>query len=136
MELEIRPLNETDYEETLVGWWEQWNWEPPAKDFLPDDGKGGMIVYDGDNPICAGFIYITNSKVSWVDWIVSNKEYRIKDKRKEAIKLLIESLSNVCKNSGSKYGYALIKNQSLIQTYKDLGWSKGDGYTSEMIKIL
>jgi hypothetical protein len=136
MELEIRPLNETDYEETLVGWWEQWNWEPPAKDFLPDDGKGGMIVCDGDTPICAGFIYITNSKVSWVDWIVSNKEYRIKDKRKEAIKLLIESLSNVCKNSGSKYGYALIKNQSLIQTYKDLGWSKGDGYTSEMIKIL
>jgi hypothetical protein len=136
MELEIRHLYDTDYEEILVEWWKQWNWEPPAKDFLPDNGKGGVIVYDGDTPICAGFIYMTNSSVAWVDWIISNKEYRIKDKRREAIKLLIESLTNICKNTGSKYGYALIKNKSLIKTYEDLGWSKGDGYTSEMIKIL
>ena len=136
MDLEIRPLYDTDYEEILIEWWKQWNWEAPAKDFLPDDGKGGMIVYDGDTPICAGFIYITNSKVAWVDWIISNKEYRVKDKRKEAIRMLIESLSNVCKQTGNKYGYALIKNQALVQVYKDLGWSKGDGYTSEMIKIL
>jgi hypothetical protein len=134
--MEIRNLYDTDYENILVEWWKQWNWEPPAKDFLPDDGKGGVIVYDGDTPICAGFIYITNSKVAWVDWIISNKEYRIKDKRREAIKLLIESLTNICKNTGSKYGYALIKNRSLIKTYEDLGWSKGEGYTSEMIKIL
>lgn len=136
MELEIRPLYDTDYEEILVEWWKQWNWEPPAKDFLPEDGKGGIIVYDGDIPICAGFIYMTNSKVAWVDWIISNKEYRVKEKRKEAIKLLIESLTNICKNTGSKYGYALIKNKSLIQTYIDQGWSEGQGYTSEMIKIL
>jgi hypothetical protein len=136
MELEIRHLNERDYEEILVGWWEQWNWEPPVKDFLPDDGKGGIMIYDGETPICAGFIYITNSKVAWVDWIISNKEYRVKNKRREAIKLLIESLTNICKNTGSKYAYALIKNQSLIQTYKEFGYIKGDSYTSEMIKIL
>jgi hypothetical protein len=136
MNLEIKPLNETDYEEILVEWWKQWNWEPPVKDFLPDDGKGGIMIYDGDIPICAGFVYITNSKVAWVDWIISNKKYRIKDKRREAIKLLIESLTIISKNTGSKYAYALIKNQSLIQTYKDLGYIKGDSYTSEMIKIL
>ena len=136
MKLEIKPLNESDYEEILVEWWKQWNWEPPAKDFLPDDGKGGFIVYDGEIPICAGFIYITNSKVAWVDWIISNKEYRIKDKRRESIKLLIESLTNISRISGSKYAYALIKNNSLIKTYEDLGYIKGDSYTSEMIKIL
>jgi len=136
MELNVRNLNNNDYENILVGWWNDWGWKAPEKDFLPDDGKGGLIVYDDDIPICAGFIYVTNSKVAWVDWIISNKEYRIKDKRKEAIKILIESLSNICKQTGSKYGYALIKNQSLIQVYKDLGWSKGDKYTSEMIKIL
>jgi hypothetical protein len=136
MELTIRSLNESDYHNILVDWWVQWNWEPPKKDFLPDDGKGGIIVYDGEIPIIAGFIYITNSKVSWVDWIISNKEYKIKEKRAEAKKMLIESLTNICKNSGSKYGYALIKNKALIKTYQDLGWSKGDVYTSEMIKLL
>ena len=136
MELEIRPLNENDYQEILVDWWIQWNWTAPKKDFLPDDGKGGMIIYDGDIPICAGFIYVTNSKVAWVDWIISNKEYKIKDKRRAAIKMLIESLTNISKNTGSKYAYALIKNQSLIKTYEDLGYTKGGSYTNEMIKIL
>ena len=136
MELEIRPLNENDYQEILVDWWIQWNWTAPEKDFLPDDGKGGMIIYDGDIPICAGFIYVTNSKVAWVDWIISNKEYKIKDKRRAAIKILIESLTNISKNTGSKYAYALIKNQSLIKTYEDLGYTKGGSYTNEMIKIL
>jgi RimJ/RimL family protein N-acetyltransferase len=136
MELEIRPLNENDYQEILVDWWKQWDWVAPVKDFLPEDGKGGMIVYDGITPICAGFIYITNSKVAWVDWIISNKEYKIKDKRRAAIKMLIESLTNISRNTGSKYAYALIKNQSLIKTYEDLGYTKGGSYTSEMIKLL
>jgi hypothetical protein len=141
MELKIRPLNENDYEEILLGWWSQWNWAAPAKDFLPENGTGGMIVYDGDVPICAGFIYVTNSSVAWVDWIISSKEYRGKDgignsKRKKAIKLLIFALTNMSKNSGSKYAYALIKNKSLIQTYEELGYTKGDSYTSEMIKLL
>jgi hypothetical protein len=134
MELTIRQLNENDYQDILVDWWKQWGWTAPEKDFLPDDGMGGYIVYDEEIPICAGFIYVTNSRVAWVDWIISNKEYR--GKRKEAITMLIETLTNLSKMSGSKYAYALIKNDSLIKTYEDLGYVKGDSYNSEMIKVL
>jgi hypothetical protein len=42
MELYIRELNETDYDEILVGWWKDWGWSAPPKDFLPRDGKGGI----------------------------------------------------------------------------------------------
>jgi len=134
--LDIRLLKDTDYQEILVGWWNDWKWEAPAKDFLPEDGKGGLMIMDGDEPVCAGFTYVTNSKVAWVDWIISSKTYRKKPQRKEAINLLIETLTNVCKNSGSKYCYALIKNQSLVNIYKELGYTKGDSYVGEMIKIL
>lgn len=136
MELTIRQLNDNDYQDILVGWWTEWGWTAPEKDFLPDNGTGGYIVYDGDIPVCAGFIYVTNSRVAWVDWIISNKQYREKGKRKEAITTLIDSLTNLSKMSGSKYAYALIKNNSLIQTYESLGYVKGDSYTSEMIKLL
>ena len=136
MELNIRELNENDYEEILVGWWKQWEWMAPKKDFLPQDGKGGMIVYDGEIPVCAGFIYATNSKVAWVDWIISNKEYTKKPQRKDAIKLLVSSLTSICEISGNKYIYALIKNESLIKTYQELGYVNGSTYTTEMIKIL
>jgi hypothetical protein len=136
MGLYIRELQDTDYENILVGWWKQWGWEPPQKDFLPNDGKGGIIVYDDETPVCAGYMYLTNSKVAWVDWIISNKEYTKKPQRKDAIKLLVSALTEICKNTGSKYVYALIKSQSLIGTYEELGYIKGDSYTSEMIKVL
>jgi len=136
MELIIRELNETDYDDILVDWWLQWGWVPPQRDFLPNNGKGGIIIYDDETPVCAGFMYITNSKVAWVDWIISNKEYTKKTQRKDAIKLLVSALTEICKKSGSKYSYALIKNESLIKMYEELGYIKGDSYTGEMIKIL
>ena len=136
MELYIRELNETDYDEILVGWWKDWGWDAPLKDFLPRDGRGGIMVLDGEIPVCAGFMYITNSKVAWVDWIISNKEYTKKPQRKDAIKLLVSALTDICKTAGNKYVYALIKNESLINTYQELGYVKGSNYTTEMIKKL
>lgn len=136
MALYIRELNETDYDNILVDWWKEWEWVAPQRDFLPDNGKGGIIVYDDETPVCAGFMYLTNSKVSWVDWIISNKNYTKKPDRHDAIKLLVSALTEICKKSGSKYIYALIKNNSLTSTYEELGYTKGDSYTSEMIKVL
>jgi len=136
MALNIRALNETDYDDILVGWWKDWKWDAPSRDFLPNDGKGGIMILDDDTPICAGFMYITNSKVAWVDWIISSKTYNIKPTRSEAIRLLISSLTATCKSTGSKYAYALIKSQSLKKTYKELGYMEGDIYSTEMIKNL
>ncbi len=136
MEFNVRPLTDSDYDNLLVSWWKDWGWEPPKKDFLPDDGRGGILVLDGEEPVCAGFLYMTNSKVAWVDWIVSSKTYRKKPERSQAISLLIESLTNICINMGYKYSYALIKHPGLVETYKQLGYIKGDGYTGEMIKAL
>jgi hypothetical protein len=136
MALIIRPLNENDYDTTLIEWWRNWGWEPVEKEFLPDNGKGGLMVLDDEEPVCAGFVYTTNSKVAWVDWIVSSDTYRKKPERSEAIKLLVETLTNICRNTDHKYVYALIKNNSLVETYEDLGYVKGSIYTTEMIKVL
>jgi len=136
MDLSIRVLNENDYADILVGWWADWKWKAPQKDFLPEDGVSGMIVYDGDTPVCAGFLYLSNSKVFWVDWIISNFHYTNRENRKTALLFLIDTLSNVAANNGAKYIYALIKQPSLIKKYEQLGFVKGDSYASEMIKII
>lgn len=135
MEFEIKQLEPHHYEEVLVKWWNDWRWTPPTKEFLPDNGTGGLIVYDEDIPVCAGFIYVTNSQVSWVDWIISNKEYRKKPHRRNALELLLSTLTNVCERNGSKYVYALIKHKGLIDAYENIGYTKGDSYTHEMIKV-
>jgi hypothetical protein len=131
--LDIRGLKKEDYDDILVGWWNQYGWTPPSREFLPDDGTGGLIVYDGDVPVCAGFMYATNSRVAWVDWIISNKDYRGLQRRRDALILLVESLTKIAKSSGYKYAYALIKHDGLIDVYKSIGYTKGDSYTSEMI---
>ena len=136
MKLEVRLLNENDYDEILVKWWKDWKWEAPLKDFLPNNGTGGIIVFDGEEPVCAGFVYLTNSKAAWVDWIISSKTYKKRPNRKEAIRLLVASLTKMSEELGAKYLYALIKHKGLIKIYEDSGYIQGDSYSTEMIKKL
>jgi hypothetical protein len=134
MKLNIMPLNETDYEDILCKWWKDWRWNPPQRDFLPEDGRGGFIVYDKETPICAGFMYTTNSKAVWCDWIISNLYYKDRQKRKDALELLIKTISEKAESLGNKFVYALIKNKPLINTYVKCGFIEGSSYTTEMIK--
>lgn len=134
MKFNTTPLQHEDYDNILKGWWKDWGWEAPSRDFLPQDGQGGVMVWDGDTPVCAGFLYNTNSKVAWVDWIISNKEY--KKSRKEALSILIQTLTSVAKNLDNKFAYALIKHNGLIGVYEQQGYTTGDSYNKEMIKAL
>lgn len=134
MKFNTTPLQHEDYDNILKGWWKDWGWEAPSRDFLPQDGQGGIMVWDGDTPVCAGFLYNTNSKVAWVDWIISNKEY--KKSRKEALSILIQTLTSVAKNLDNKFAYALIKHNGLIGVYEQQGYTTGDSYNKEMIKAL
>lgn len=133
MEFNLRRLNDSDYD-TLVKWWKDWGWEPPPKDFLPENGTGGFMVSKDDSEICSGFIYLTNSKVAWLEFVISNKEYKEKD-RKEAIQFLINSLSAVAQETGAKYGYAVLKHKGLANYYKESGFFESDKNITEMITV-
>jgi len=134
--MEVRNLIHSDYDEILVKWWKDWRWVAPSRDFLPDNGNGGLIVYDGDVPVCAGYMYVTNSKTGLCEFIVSNFHYKDKEKRKEAISLLIHTIDKVLKNVGCKYSYSVLKNKSLINIYKEVGYQEGSKNCTEMVKIL
>lgn len=134
MKLYVRPLIAEDYDKTLRQWWFDWRWTPPSRDFLPENGEGGFIVYDGETPVCAGFMYKTNSKAVWCDWIISNIKYTDRNNRKEALSLLIKRISEEAKGLNKKYIYALIKNKPLINVYKKQGFVEGSSYSHELIK--
>lgn len=129
MRLTTRRVQKSDYNEFLVPWWKDWGWEPLPADFLPDLG---VVVMIDDEPFCAGFFYITNSKVGWVEWVVSKKERH--ELRKDAITLLVSTLTDMAQSIGCKYVYTLLKNQSLINTYESLGYVRGSENQVEMIK--
>ena len=62
-------------------------------------------------------------------------EYKDKD-RKLALDILIESLSYIAKNNGYEIVYTSLKNESLINRYKNNGFLEGSKNATEMIKIL
>jgi|TARA_R110000803_G_scaffold105384_2_gene173587 hypothetical protein len=133
MTLNIKPLGSDDYDDILVQWWKDWRWTPPKKDFLPEMG---YMVYYNDEPICAAYLYITNSKVVLLEFIISNFKFKDKLIRKEALLMLIQTVTSLAEGLGKKYVYSLLKSKSLIEIYSDLGFVKGDTNSQEMLKKL
>tara|TARA_R110002050_G_scaffold43727_2_gene104576 strand:+ start:5519 stop:5920 length:402 start_codon:yes stop_codon:yes gene_type:complete len=132
--MEIRKLTESDYQ-TLEKWWKAWNWPPVEKEFLPDNGTGGFVVYKENVMIVAGFVYITNSKAVLLEWIISNPEYR-EDDRDMAITCLISTVEKIVKGWGYKYIFTIGRTKALINKHKELGWHVDDKPSHEIIKIL
>ena len=133
--MNIRKLTEKDWD-TLVSWWDAWpEWTAPPKDFLPENGTGGLMVEQDNEGIVAGFMYITNSKGVLVEWLVSNPEYR-ETNRDEAINTLLIAIENLCKDLGYKYLFSIGRNKSLINKHKNLGWHVDAKPSHEIIKTI
>jgi hypothetical protein len=134
--IDIRFLQPEDYDNILVGWWKGWRWTPPAKDMLPQDGAGGLIVSIDKVDVCAGFIYFTNSKTVWIEYIVSNPEFKDRDSRVIALDTLIYTLTDIAKDKGYKFAYTSLKSNPLIERYEACGYQLGSSGCQEMIKLL
>tara|TARA_Y100001938_G_C8024922_1_gene397456 strand:+ start:148 stop:558 length:411 start_codon:yes stop_codon:yes gene_type:complete len=128
----FRPLKEEDYE-TICKWWKWWRWPIIPKEVLPDNGKSGFMVEKNNVPIVSGFLYLTNSNVILLEWIVSNPNYKDKD-RKEAIKLLINNVEKLCINMEAKWVFSIGRSKHLIKIHEELGWTVDKKPSYEIIK--
>lgn len=128
--MQIRVLTESDYD-TLCKWWRDWRWTPPPFDMLPTTG---VMVESNGRDVCAGFVYYTNSKACWLEFIVSDFNYRESDRR-ECLIFLVNVLSELVKDKGYKYIYTSLKSKSLIDVYSECGFELGSTNCNEMIKV-
>lgn len=131
MSFTVSKINPEDYDNILVKWWSDWGFQAPPQDFLSDYG---LIVYDEDTPVCAGFLYLTNSSVAIINWVISNKEYRKKPDRNDALDELLINLTYLCEKSGYKYIFVQNNNSSLIKRFVKHGFVVGVTNSTELIK--
>jgi len=129
MNLRYRFLEESDYS-MLVEWWKWFRFPVPPQDCLPDNGRSGIMVSIDGIDVCAGFLYATNSKLSWVEFVVSNPQYKNKN-RKEAIKQCVYGLTELARNNGFTAVFSSVKNENLINIYEEIGFVKSA--SSELI---
>jgi len=132
--MNTRTLTKSDWE-TLSDWWKAWKWPVMAKDMLPDNGTGGIMVENEGENIVAGFLYWSNSKLVWLDWIISNPKVS-RDIRQEAIKKLILTAESMTKEAGSKYMMSISRSNSLLKTHEQMGWTIDKTPSHEMIKVI
>lgn len=131
-----RMLEESDFP-TLLKWWEFWKFAAPAKEFLPDNGTCGIMLEDQfGRPLCAGFIYFTNSQACWLEFIVSSPDVKDKAKRKWMLQKLIGFLSQFAEEEGARWIFTSVKNKSLAERFGECGFTTGSQGTTEMIKQL
>lgn len=128
--MEVRSFKIKDYD-MLCEWWKAWGWTPPPADFLP---SSGFVVESNGACVCAGFAYLTNSKVGWSEFIISSKDYK-EDDRSECLDLLIDTINIFLKQMNYKYAFTSVKHKGLIDRYKKHGFTLNDECV-EMSKIL
>ena len=132
--MNTRTLTESDYE-ILSDWWKAWGWPVMAKDMLPDNGTGGIMVENKGENIVAGFLYWSNSKLVWLDWIISNPDAD-KKIRKQAIEMLILTAEQMVKDAGSKYIMSISRSNSLLEIHEKLGWNIDKTPSHEITKVI
>ena len=133
-DLLVRNLNEHDYE-FISKWWKWWRWKVIPKEMLPENGLSGLMVEKNGVRIVSGFIYMTNSTGAMLEWVVSNPDYREKD-RKYAIELLIDTAEEYCKGLGCDYMFSIGRNKHLIEAHGKLGWNVDKNPSYEIMKKL
>lgn len=109
--MQQRPLNlATDYNDCHQ-WWTVHKWAPVPAGMLPTNT--GIMVENQGVKICAGWIYLTNSPIAWIEWIISNPESDAII-RSTSLDLLIESLSDVARKAGALGIFSSSNNPKLI----------------------
>ena len=131
MKLQVRKLIESDWD-IIPKWYEQYEQPMPNRDFYPENGLGGFMVYKENTLIASMFLYITNSNTAIPAIIISNKKYR-DDDRSDALQLLVDFTTDFAKKIGCKYSFAWAKPGVLLEKYKQTGFIADETPSYELI---
>ena len=122
----FRSFRKGDYE-TCCKWWKWW-WgsfegEPIRRGFLPKDERCYIIEKDGI-PVASTFLILAYdiSAVAWSTYLVSNPDYRKKDRR-EIIETLIKNVEKEAEKYGVLQLFTVCGDKHISDIHKNLGWN-------------
>jgi len=115
----IRPVMVED-KDILIEWWESYNHMlVPTQELLPEKGQSGLVVEKEGRMIAAAFVYLTNSDMGYIDFMVSDPNYKGKD-RFEMITMLIEACSELAIELGCRIIWAMTTYDGIVKRCKKL----------------
>lgn len=130
--MKVRMFEEGDHKQ-LTRWWSAWGWPPLPLEALP---KNGLIIsnFKGES-VCMGFLYLTDSSISWLEWITANPGIKGKE-RAEGIAHLIYELKDLSKACGRNLVFSSMdanKTPGLIKKMQEMKFKiDSEGMTNLM----
>ena len=119
--MKIKRIEESNFDE-ISQWWLDWGLEIPDPDYLPHDSTGGYIVSKDGINVAAGYLYFTNARIAYVDFVISNIKYRKKD-RNELITQLIDYMVSHAIKVGCRFVWATSAEPGIVSKVKSLDYS-------------
>jgi hypothetical protein len=125
----IRMFNvEQDYP-VVSDWWTAHKWPPVPAHAL---SSFGMVAEEETLPLCAAWLYITNSSFSLIEFAVSNPSAPLK-LRAAGLELLLQRLIKEAIGFGSRQIFTSLQSKSLIRLYCKQGFQIGDTNMTNLI---
>ena len=118
--ISIRKIELKDYE-YINKWWIEQGFQPVGVEVLPMNGLGGLIV-EKEKPIAAAYLYLTNSKMGYIDNLISDPKYKLKD-RFDVILELMAACKKMAEDVGCLDMWAITNNKGILKRCKTLGYN-------------
>lgn len=119
---DIRPIKMDDYPK-LTKWWKlykEYGVEVPRKSLLPNKGLGGFVVEKDERLVASAFLYLTNSALGYVDYLIADPTYREND-RQNMLLDLAAYVTIVAVKLGCEKVWAMTSNKKLVSMAKEDG---------------
>jgi hypothetical protein len=126
----VRMFTDSDYE-MVCGWWKSWGWPSIPLSTL---SKTGIIV-ENEVPVCAAWVYQTDSDTCLIEWFISNKS-ATKAQRAGCLEVLIDACKDIAKTMGYAKAFCSVRNQNLIKKLEAAGIHAGEDNMVNMVGVL
>lgn len=129
-EYQIRSYVEAEHYALLCAWWTWHEFAPVNQLLLP---KRGQVIYSGETPICAAFLYSSDSAIGWIEFVVANPDAGARSVAR-GIDLLLESLIALSQSIGQACLFTSTNRRGLVRKYERAGFKVGDTQTTQLVR--
>ena len=113
-----RPIEEEDYI-FINQWWKDSKYNPPPRELLAENGLHGIMICKADKPIACTYLYLTNSKMGYCDYLISNPNYKSRDRFDIITRLMISAIETAYKLGVLDFWF-ITNNKNMIKRCKEL----------------
>lgn len=120
--LHIEPFDKGQHYKEICSWWLGHKWPCIPLESL---SQTGMVAFIDGRPICAVWLYKTDSNLCWMEWMISNPSSSKKE-REIALPALISHCALKAMHLGFKHIFTSTRVQRYIKRLQLAGFIVND----------